>query len=128
MLNQRKTIFKRKYSLKRKFSLKRKYYDNSRNYYFNHCYWNISSYLEDRKTLTPSKAQSFLNIALILGMFTGLFICCVLYERIKTIEPTALDVYRDKTILNINITYQDGNIIECDSTVTFKNDSVKLSK
>lgn len=84
--------------------------------------------LEDRKTLTPSKAQSFLNIALILGMFTGLFICCVLYERIKTIEPTALDVYRDKTILNINITYQEGNIIECDSTVTFKNDSVKLSK
>jgi hypothetical protein len=84
--------------------------------------------LEDRKTLTPSKAQSFLNFTLILGMFTGLFVCCVLYERLKTIEPTALDVYRDKTVLNINLTYQDGNIIERDSTVVFKNDSIKLSK
>ena len=84
--------------------------------------------LEDKKTLTPNKAQSFLNITLILGIFTGLFICCTLYEKTKTIEPTALDVYRGKTILNINLTYQNGNVIECDSIVTFKNDSVKLSK
>jgi hypothetical protein len=84
--------------------------------------------LEDKKTLTPSKAQSFLLFTLTLGMFTGLFIFCTLYERTNETTPTALDVYRDKTILNINLTYQDGNIIECDSTVTFKNDSVKLSK
>lgn len=84
--------------------------------------------LEDKKTLTSSKAQNFLNFTLILGMFTGMLISCTLYERTKETTPTALDVYRDKTILNINITYQDGNIIERDSTVVFKNDSIKLSK
>ena len=84
--------------------------------------------LEDKKTLTPSKAQSFLLFTLTLGMFTGLLITSTTYERDNETTPTALDVYRDKTILNINITYQDGNIIECDSIVTFKNDSVKLSK
>ena len=84
--------------------------------------------LEDKKTLNSSKAQNFLNSTLILGMFTGMLISCTLYERTKETTPTALDVYRDKTILHINIIYQDGNIIECDSTVTFKNDSVKLSK
>lgn len=84
--------------------------------------------LEDKKTLTSSKAQNFLNFTLILGMVAGMLISCTLYERTKETTPTALDVYRDKTILNINITYQDGNIIERDSTVTFKNDSVKLSK
>lgn len=84
--------------------------------------------LGDKKTLTPDKAQTFLNSTLILGMFTGMFISCTIYERTKETTPTALDVYRDKTILNINITYQDGNIIERDSTVVFKNDSIKLSK
>ena len=84
--------------------------------------------LEDSKTLTSSKAQSFLNFTLMLGMLLGLFISISLYERKLHAIPTALDVYRDKTILNINITYQDGNMIECDSTVTFKSDSVKLSK
>ena len=84
--------------------------------------------LEDKKTLTSSKAQNFLNFTLMLGMVAGMLISCTLYERTKETTPTALDVYRDKTILNIYITYQDGNIIECDSTVTFKNDSVKLSK
>jgi hypothetical protein len=84
--------------------------------------------LEDKKTLTSSKAQNFLNFTLILGMVTGMLISCTLYERTKKTTPTALDVYRDKTILNINITYQDGNIIERDSTVVFKNDSIKLSK
>lgn len=84
--------------------------------------------LEDKKTLTPSKAQSFLNFTCFLSVLTGIFINSVLYEKKLDTTPTALDVYRDKTILNINITYQDGNIIECDSTVTFKSDSVKLSK
>lgn len=84
--------------------------------------------LEDSKTLTSSKAQSFLNFTFILSLFLGLFISISLYERKFHTTPTALDVYRDKTILNINITYQDGNIIECDSTVTFKSDSVKLAK
>lgn len=84
--------------------------------------------LEDKKKLTPSKAQSFLNFTFMLGLFTGMLISCTLYERTNEKTPTALDVYRDKTILNINITYQDGNIIECDSTVTFKSDSVNLSK
>lgn len=84
--------------------------------------------LEDKKTLTPSKAQSFLNFTLMLGLFVGMLISCTLYERTNEMTPTALDVYRDKTILNINITYQDGNIIERDSTVVFKNDSIKLSK
>ena len=84
--------------------------------------------LEDKKTLTPSKAQSFLNFILLLGCVAGMFISCVLYERNIKATPTALDVYRDKTILNINITYQEGNIIECDSTVTFKSDSLNFSK
>ena len=84
--------------------------------------------LEDSKTLTSNKAQSFLTFTFILSVFLGLFISISLYERKLHTIPTALDVYRDKTILNINITYQDGNIIECDSTVTFKSDSVKLSK
>jgi hypothetical protein len=84
--------------------------------------------LEDRKTLTSSKAQTFLNFTFILSLFLGLFISISLYERKFHATPTALDVYRDKTILNINISYQDGNIIESDSTVTFKSDSVKLSK
>ena len=84
--------------------------------------------LEDRKTLTSSKAQSFLNFTFLLSLLTGVFISVALYERKIYTTPTALDVYRDKTILNINITYQDGNIIECDSTVTFKSDSVKLAK
>lgn len=76
--------------------------------------------LEDKKTLTPGKAQSFLDFTLLLGLLMGMLISCTLYERNAEITPTALDVYRDKTILNINITYQDGNIIERDSTVTFK--------
>lgn len=84
--------------------------------------------LEDKNTLTSSKAQSFLNFTFMLSLLTGLFISITLYERKLDAIPTALDVYRDKTILNINITYQDGNIIECDSTVTFKSDSVKLAK
>jgi hypothetical protein len=84
--------------------------------------------LEDKKTLTSSKAQTFLNFTFILSTFLGLFISISLYERRLNVIPTALDVYRDKTVLNINITYQDGNIIECDSTVTFKSDSVKLSE
>jgi hypothetical protein len=84
--------------------------------------------LDDKKTLTPSKAQSFLNFTLMLGLLLGMLISCILYERNIETTPTALDVYRDKTVLNINITYQDGNIIGCDSTVTFKSDSVKLSK
>lgn len=84
--------------------------------------------LEDKKTLTSSKAQNFLNFTLMLGMVAGMLISCTLYERTKETTPTALDVYRDKTILNIHITYQDGNIIECDSTVVFKSDSIKSSK
>lgn len=84
--------------------------------------------LEDSKTLTSSKAQSFLIFTFMLSTFLGLFISISLYERRLDASPTALDVYRDKTILNINITYQDGNIIECDSTVIFKSDSVNLSK
>ena len=84
--------------------------------------------LEDSKKLTSSKAQSFLTYTFILSIFLGLFISISLYERELHTTPTALDVYRDKTILNINITYQDGNIIECDSTVIFKSDSVKLAK
>lgn len=84
--------------------------------------------LEDGKTLTSSKAQSFLNFTLMLSLLTGMFISITLYERKLHTIPTALDVYRDKTTLNINITYQGGNIIECDSTVTFKSDSVELSK
>lgn len=84
--------------------------------------------LEDSKTLTSSKAQSFLNFTFILSMLLGLFISVSLYERRLDAIPTALDVYRDKTVLNINITYQDGNIIECDSTVTFKSDSINFSK
>lgn len=84
--------------------------------------------LDNKKTLTSSKAQNFLNFTLILGMFMGMLISCALYEKNNENTPTALDVYRDKTILNINITYQDGNIIECDSTVVFKSDSIKSSK
>lgn len=84
--------------------------------------------LDNKKTLTSSKAQSFLNFTLMLGMVAGMLISCTLYERTKETTPTALDVYRDKTILNIYITYQDGNIIECDSTVVFKSDSIKSSK
>jgi len=84
--------------------------------------------LDDSKTLTSSKAQSFLNFTLLLGLVLGMLISCTLYERTNETTPTALDVYKDKTTLNINITYQDGNIIECDSTVTFKSDSVKLSE
>jgi len=84
--------------------------------------------LDNKKTLTSSKAQNFLNFTLLLGLVLGMLISCTLYERTNETTPTALDVYRDKTTLNINITYQDGNIIECDSTVTFKSDSVKLSE
>ena len=84
--------------------------------------------LEDKKTLTPNKAQNFLNFTLLLGLVLGMLISCTLYERNNETTPTALDVYRDKTTLNINITYQDGNIIECDSIVTFKSDTVKLSE
>ena len=84
--------------------------------------------LEDKKTLTPYKAQSFLNFTLFLGVLVGMFISCILYERNIKMTPTALDVYRGKTVLNINLTYQNSNVIECDSIVTFKNDSGKLSK
>ena len=43
-------------------------------------------------------------ITFILSLFLGLFISVSLYERKLHANPTALDVYRDKTILNINIT------------------------
>lgn len=76
--------------------------------------------LEDKKTLTPNKAQSFLFFTCFLSTLTGIFIDSILYERTLDTTPTVLDVYRDKTTLNINVTYQNDSIIQKDSTVLYK--------
>lgn len=63
------------------------------------------------------KTISLLNIILLTIIFTISFLYLL---SINYPEPTAIDVYRGKTELNVTKTFTNDSIIKCDSSVVFK--------
>lgn len=63
------------------------------------------------------KSVSLLNIVFLTIIFTISFLHLL---AINYPKPTAIDVYRGKTELNVTKTFANDSIIKCDSSVVFK--------
>lgn len=55
-----------------------------------------------------------------IGCIMGVLISLLTYIYIRGDYPEAIDVYREKTDLNIQYTILEGDTIFCDSTVVWK--------
>ena len=58
------------------------------------------------------------------GLYIGTFITIMLVPGVMTLvlekEPAAIDVYREKTDIEIHYTIRNNDTISCDTTVIFK--------
>lgn len=78
------------------------------------CGYRILYREEDNR---EDKTISLLNIILLTIIFTISFLDLL---AINYPKPTAIDVYRGKTELNVTKTFTNDSIIKCDSSVVFK--------
>ncbi len=76
------------------------------------CGYRILYREEDNR---EDKAISLVNIIVLTIIFTTSFLYLLDYQK-----PTAIDVYRGKTELNVTKTFTNDSIIKCDSSVVFK--------